>query len=55
MTNVESIASPMASSLFLDLNTKFSPSLVEIYSMYSSFCDVFVETDELWVYDQVYL
>ena len=45
----------MASSLFLDLNTKFSPSLVEIYSMQSSFCGVFVETDELWVYDQVYL
>ena len=27
----------MASSLFLDLNTMFSPSLVDIYSMYSSF------------------
>ena len=27
----------MAYSLFLDLNTMFSPSLVEIYSMYSSF------------------
>ena len=45
----------MASSLFLDLNTMFSPSPVEIYSMQSSFCGVFVETDELWVYDQVYL
>ena len=33
----------MASSLSLDLNTKFSSILLEIYSMYSSsFCGVYV-------------
>ena len=46
----------MDSSLFLDLNTMFSPSHVEIYSMESSsFCGVFVENGELWVYDPAYL
>ena len=42
----------MASSLFLDLNTMFSPSLVELFDVIF-FCGVFVETDELWVYDPV--
>ena len=45
----------MASSLFLDLNTKFSPlSCGDLFDVIF-FCGVFVENDELWVYDQVYL
>ena len=45
----------MASSLFFDLNTMFSPSLVEIYSMYTLFAVCLSRSDELWVYDQFYL
>ena len=45
----------MASSFFLDLNTMFSPSLVDIYSMCTLFAVCLSRSDELWVYDQVYL
>ena len=48
----------MASYLSLDLNTKFSmilhDSRGDLFDVIL-FCGVFVETDELWVYDQVYL
>ena len=45
----------MASSLSLDLNTKFSSIFLEIYSMQSSSVVRLLRSDELWIYDQVYL
>ena len=45
----------MASSLSLDLNTKFSSILLEIYWMQSSFAMCLSRSDELWVYDLDYL
>ena len=45
----------MASSLSLDLKYKvLLDSLGDLFDVIF-FCGVFVETDELWVYDQDYL
>ena len=45
----------MASSLFLDLKYNVLLDLLGDLFDVIFFCGVFVETDELWVYDQVYL